>query len=225
MDVDTLLLKLEEKEAELVEFQDSSRELEQELQQQLDECEKRKQGLAALNQRLLQDMENLKSRFAIERQELVQRVDQLVQQLQSEKSRSQALADGVRKLEQLNDDLERSKRVLTATLEDFESKFNSQIEKNVLLESELGEEELDSVMQRLKGYSLMPAPAPVPVPLPKPSGDKQRDKGEGGRQHGFAGRQVGCRVTDWDGVRRGRAARGRNVRSSATEAASLNLTV
>ena len=151
MDAEKLLLQLEEKEAELIEYQESSRELELELQKQLELSEKRNQELNAVNCRLQRDYEELKSKCSRERQDLIGKVEELSQELQSQKGHNQTLTEGIRNLEQMNDDLERSKRALAATLEDFETKFNSQIEKNVLLENELGEKsELEEVIQRLK---------------------------------------------------------------------------
>lgn len=145
------MLQLEEKEAELIEYQESSRELEQELQKQLELSENRNQELTAVNCRLQRDYEDLKSKLSRERQDLICKVEELSQELVAEKSHNKTLTEGIRNLEQMNDDLERSKRALAATLEDFETKFNSQIEKNVLLENELGEKsELEEVIQRLK---------------------------------------------------------------------------
>lgn len=151
MDVQKLMLQLEEKEAELIEYQESSRELELELQKQLELSEKRNQELSAVNCRLQRDYEDLKSKVSRERQDLICKVEELSQELVAQKSHNKTLTEGIRNLEQMNDDLERSKRALAATLEDFETKFNSQIEKNVLLENELGEKsELEEVIQRLK---------------------------------------------------------------------------
>lgn len=151
MDVEKLMIQLEEKEAELIEYQESSRELELELQKQLELSEKRNQELSAVNCRLQRDYEELKSKSVRERQDLVHKVEELSQELLMQQTHNKTLTEGIRNLEQMNDDLERSKRALAATLEDFETKFNSQIEKNVLLENELGEKsELEEVIQRLK---------------------------------------------------------------------------
>lgn len=97
---------------------------------------------------------------------------ELRQQLNEAQVKNLKLTRHVRELEQSNDDLERAKRALHASLEDFEKKLNQQIEKNVLLENELGEkgnfnrnfinlliilidqiiftEQLEEIIQRLK---------------------------------------------------------------------------
>lgn len=57
----------------------------------------------------------------------------------------------IRDLEQKNDDLERSERVMLETVGDIEAKLNSAIERNALLENELDEKEtLKAMVQRLK---------------------------------------------------------------------------
>lgn len=76
---------------------------------------------------------------------------ELQKQLNETQISNAKLTRCIRELEQSNDDLERAKRALHASLEDFEKKLNQQIEKNVLLENELGEkEQLEEIIQRLK---------------------------------------------------------------------------
>lgn len=75
----------------------------------------------------------------------------LQEKLEEVTSINEQLTTHIRELEQSNDDLERAKRHLDATLADFDVKLNEQIERNELLESEIGEkEELQVVIQRLK---------------------------------------------------------------------------
>lgn len=80
-----------------------------------------------------------------------QQIETLTARLGEVSEHNQQLTAHIRELEQSNDDLERAKRHLDATLADFDSKLNEQIERNELLESEIGEkEEMQSVIQRLK---------------------------------------------------------------------------
>lgn len=75
----------------------------------------------------------------------------LQERLDEISSVNEQLTNHIRELEQSNDDLERAKRHLDATLADFDAKLNEQIERNELLESEIGEkEQLQMVIQRLK---------------------------------------------------------------------------
>lgn len=57
----------------------------------------------------------------------------------------------VRQLEQKNDDLERTNRAAAMSIEEFETRLNQAIERNVYLESELDEKDnLKAMVQRLK---------------------------------------------------------------------------
>jgi len=78
-----------------------------------------------------------------------------VTELQTELAEIKAIKDQlnkyIRELEQQNDDLERAKRSTLASLEDFEGRMNSAIERNAFLESELDEKEsLKAAVQRMK---------------------------------------------------------------------------
>lgn len=56
----------------------------------------------------------------------------------------------IRDLEQKNDDLERSRRVIEESIVSIEAAFNSAIERNAMLESEVDEKEsLKEKLQRL----------------------------------------------------------------------------
>ena len=68
-------------------------------------------------------------------------VTDLQSELQQIKSSHQELNTYIRELEQQNDDLERAKRSTLASVEDFEARLNSAIERNAFLESELDEKE------------------------------------------------------------------------------------
>ncbi|CAG2166553.1 unnamed protein product [Oppiella nova] len=143
--------RVSEYQSELEEFQESSHELEAELEAQLNQSEKRIQELSQQNSRLESDNESLKAKFAklsVESQNQILELQKEAAELHSANDR---LTSYIRELEQSNDDLERAKRALDATLQDFDSRLNQQIERNVLLENEIGEkEELQEVIQRLK---------------------------------------------------------------------------
>ena len=68
-------------------------------------------------------------------------VTELQSELSEIKVNHQELNTYIRELEQQNDDLERAKRSTLASVEDFESRLNSAIERNAFLESELDEKE------------------------------------------------------------------------------------
>ncbi|RWS12206.1 nuclear distribution protein nudE-like protein [Dinothrombium tinctorium] len=143
--------RIEECQFELEEFQESSRELEQELETQLTFCEKRNKELEENNARLQYENEALRSKLLKLSDESQRQILELQKELGESQASNERLTRCIRELEQSNDDLERAKRALAASLEDFEQRLNHQIERNVLLENELGEkEELEVVVQRLK---------------------------------------------------------------------------
>ncbi|XP_044008889.1 nuclear distribution protein nudE-like 1-A isoform X1 [Aphidius gifuensis] len=136
----------EEVEHELEEFQENSQMLEKELETSLEQSEKTNRELRQRNSRLSTEMEQLRSRLN------QQTSDCSVFQSRATELESQhdQLVKYIRELEQKNDDLERAQRINTATEEAIEAKFNSAIEKNALLESELDEKEsLKVIVQRL----------------------------------------------------------------------------
>uniref|UniRef100_UPI00358E789F nuclear distribution protein nudE-like 1 n=1 Tax=Myxine glutinosa TaxID=7769 RepID=UPI00358E789F len=136
---------------ELDEFQMGSRELEAELEAQLEQLEEKNRELRATNERLFVEVEDLKEKLEQHHQQNYQQISSLEDELGQTRVVKEQLQRYVRELEQANDDLERAKRATIVSLEDFESRLNQAIERNAFLESELDEKEslLESV-QRLK---------------------------------------------------------------------------
>ncbi|XP_054154475.1 nuclear distribution protein nudE-like 1-B [Oppia nitens] len=143
--------RVDEYQSELEEFQESSRELEAELEAQLIQSEKRIQELTQQNTRLESENDLLKAKLSKLSVESQNQILELQKDLAEISSQNERLTSYIRELEQSNDDLERAKRALDASLQDFDVRLNQQIERNVLLENEIGEkEELQEVIQRLK---------------------------------------------------------------------------
>ncbi|XP_064478010.1 nuclear distribution protein nudE homolog 1-like isoform X2 [Ornithodoros turicata] len=144
-------LKLEETQVELEEFQASSRDLEAELEAQLEQYEKSNAELRSVAAKLQQENESLQERISRVQLESQRQVSDLQAQLADVTASREKMCNYIRELEQSNDDLERAKRATVASLEEFESKLNSAIERNAFLESELDEkEEMGFMVQRLK---------------------------------------------------------------------------
>lgn len=143
--------RLEESQLELEEFQLSSKELEAELETQLAQVEKRNRELEASKQKVEHERDLYADKFTLVTTELKSQLEQLEEDLRKEKECNERLNRHIRGLEQNNDDLERAKRALVASLEEFEARLNNAIERNAFLENELDEKEQLSVMvQRLK---------------------------------------------------------------------------
>lgn len=136
---------------ELDEFQEGSRELEAELEAQLEQAEIKSKDMKSLSNRLMMENEQLKDRLEQCSREYNYQISELQTELAEIKGIKDKLSRYVRELEQQNDDLERAKRSTLASLEDFEGRMNAAIERNAFLESELDEkEQLKMAVQRLK---------------------------------------------------------------------------
>ncbi|XP_063981593.1 nuclear distribution protein nudE-like 1 isoform X2 [Diachasmimorpha longicaudata] len=136
----------EDLEHELEEFQENSQMLEKELETSLEQSEKSNRELRQRNARLATEIEQLRTRLdqqTVDCASFQTKVSEL-------ETQHEQLVKYIRELEQKNDDLERAHRINMATEEAIEAKFNSAIEKNALLESELDEKEsLKIIVQRL----------------------------------------------------------------------------
>lgn len=143
--------KWKDSQVELQEFQDGSRELEAELEAQLEQAEKANKDLRTVNTRLQVDCESLQEKLEKTQKENQRHIGDLQHELSVIKAERENLTKYIRELEQANDDLERAKRTTLCSLEDFESKLNHAIERNAFLESELDDKEtLAMMVQRLK---------------------------------------------------------------------------
>lgn len=147
------ILEKEAKEIkeEFQEFQEGSRELEAELETQLEQSEAKIKEFRSLTNRLQLENETLKDKLEQCHKEYHFQVTELQTELAEIKAIKDQLNKYIRELEQQNDDLERAKRSTLASLEDFEGRLNTAIERNAFLESELDEKEsLKAAVQRMK---------------------------------------------------------------------------
>jgi len=136
---------------EFDEFQEGSRELEHELETQLEQSEAKIKEFRSLTNRLQHENDQLKDKLEQCHKEYHFQVTELQTELAEIKAIKDELNKYIRELEQQNDDLERAKRSTIASLEDFEARLNAAIERNAFLESELDEKEnLKAAVQRMK---------------------------------------------------------------------------
>jgi len=141
----------EDARLELEEYQESSREVESELDAQLKQAENQVRELRTTNHRLHFEHNSLKEKFEALSREHHTRVNELEIQVRQLRTTAEETVKRIRQLEQTNDDLERTNRATLVSLEDFETRLSSAIERNAFLESELDDKESLAVMvQRLK---------------------------------------------------------------------------
>lgn len=143
--------RYEESAEELEEFQISSRELEAELEAQLEQAETKVRELTSANQRLVMENESLAERNREIQGESHRQINSLAEDLGAISKAKEDLVNYVRELEMSNDSLENSKRQTISTLEDFEQRLNQALERNAYLENELEEkDQLQATIQRFK---------------------------------------------------------------------------
>ncbi|CDS36588.2 nuclear distribution protein nude 1 [Echinococcus multilocularis] len=141
----------EEEKEEFREFQQNSKELETELETQLELVEKNNAELQAKVERLSIQVETSNDKHDILVGKLNRQVTNLQEEVNTLKAEVFQQKQYIRQLEQVNDDLERSNRNALASVEDIEDRLNQVLEKNALLEVELYEkDELNVRVQRLK---------------------------------------------------------------------------
>uniref|UniRef100_A0A3Q4I3J6 NudE neurodevelopment protein 1-like 1b n=1 Tax=Neolamprologus brichardi TaxID=32507 RepID=A0A3Q4I3J6_NEOBR len=99
-----------EAQEELQEFQEGSRELEAELEAQLGQAEQRLRDLQSENERLKNEVSNLKEKLEQQYAQSYKQISLLEDDLGQTRSIKDQLHKYVRELEQANDDLERAKR-------------------------------------------------------------------------------------------------------------------
>ncbi|KAK6624162.1 hypothetical protein RUM44_011020 [Polyplax serrata] len=146
-----LKVKVDELEKELIEFQDSSSQLEKELEKSLEHADKTNRDLKTKCNRLTLDLDTCREKYEQQCHQSSKQINDLQKEISEYVQNEERLIKYIRDLEQKNDDLERSERVMLETVGDIEAKLNSAIERNALLENELDEKEtLRAMVQRLK---------------------------------------------------------------------------
>ncbi|CAK7271335.1 NADH:ubiquinone oxidoreductase [Sporothrix epigloea] len=145
----------EQLEHDLIDFRESSRILEAELEQDLDAAEKRERGLRDKAEALQYEVDEWKRKYKESKSEANSAQNTLEKEITTLRDANRTLQLRLRDTEVANDDFERQARNTTSSLEDLESKYNVAIERGVLLEEEIkmGEQERECLRvdaQRLR---------------------------------------------------------------------------
>ncbi|KAF7347737.1 hypothetical protein MVEN_01531000 [Mycena venus] len=142
---------LAETRAELDEFQVASRELEAELEAELQRTEKAQQDLKVKVARAESERDEWKSKFMSLQTTHNTATTTLQRELDKLRQEHQQTKVQLRELEMGNDDLERNERAVSSSLADIESKYSRALEEKILLEHELLDKaNLEEECQRLK---------------------------------------------------------------------------
>ncbi|KAK4514034.1 Glutaminyl-tRNA synthetase [Mucor velutinosus] len=146
-----LELTLQDTRAALDEFQVSSRELEEELEKELQATEKAYNDLKSRCEHFKRDAEDWKSKYTESKHEQNIAMVQMQREIDILRATEDSFRKKVLELELDNDDLERTERAATSSLTDLEMKLNKAIERNVILENEIQtKDNLTEQTQRLK---------------------------------------------------------------------------
>ncbi|VVD00840.1 unnamed protein product [Leptidea sinapis] len=129
---------------ELDEYTENSEQLEKELEASLIQVEKQNNDLSKHNQRLLNEIDVLKTKLERSQHE----TNALENELQALKKEKEKQASYIRELEQKNDDLERGQRVISESVSYIEQLFNQACERNAVLESEV--DEIETLRENLQ---------------------------------------------------------------------------
>ncbi|KAF7720813.1 NADH:ubiquinone oxidoreductase [Apophysomyces ossiformis] len=142
---------LQETRAALDEFQISSRELEEELEKELQTTEKAYKDLKARCEQFKREADDWKSKYTQAKHEQNMAMMQMQREIDILRATEEMFRKKILELELDNDDLERTERAATSSLSDLEVKLNKAIERNVILENEIAaKDNLTEQTQRLK---------------------------------------------------------------------------
>ncbi|KAG0286295.1 NADH:ubiquinone oxidoreductase, partial [Dissophora globulifera] len=142
---------LAETRYQLEEFQQSSKELEEELEKEVESTERRYNEIRIRNDAMRQEVEEWKEKYHQAIKDSNTNINQLTRQLDALKQQTEMFIKKERALEQDNDDLERTERAIKWSLQELEIKYNVAVEKTVILEGEVSAKAvLTEEVQRLK---------------------------------------------------------------------------
>ncbi|KAJ7070905.1 hypothetical protein C8F01DRAFT_1108291 [Mycena amicta] len=142
---------LAETRAELDDFQVASRELEAELEAELQRTEKAQQDLKVKVARAENERDEWKAKFMTLQTTHNTATATLQRELDKLRQEHQQTKIQLRELEMGNDDLERNERAVSSSLADIEGKYSRALEEKILLEHELLDKaNLEEECQRLK---------------------------------------------------------------------------
>ncbi|KAG0252760.1 NADH:ubiquinone oxidoreductase [Mortierella polycephala] len=147
----TLEDELNETRYTLEEFQLSSKELEEELEKEIDSTERRYNEIKIRNEAMRQEAEDWKEKYHQAIKDSNVNINQLSRQLEVLKQQTEMFVKKERELEQDNDDLERTGRAASWSLKELENKYNAAVERTAILEGEVATKAaLSEDVQRLK---------------------------------------------------------------------------
>ncbi|KAI9616694.1 hypothetical protein KEM48_005111 [Puccinia striiformis f. sp. tritici PST-130] len=147
----SLQLDLDDTKSALDEFQLSSKELETELEAELQATEKQLKELRGKEEHLLHEIDQWKIKYHTSLKDHTKTMTHMQTELETCRKSNEEYRTRLRDMELDNDELEGKERMVTSSLQDVENKYGKAIERITLLEDELIEKsKLEEEHQRLK---------------------------------------------------------------------------
>ncbi|GAA5884999.1 hypothetical protein JCM16303_006510 [Sporobolomyces ruberrimus] len=138
-------------EEDIKDFTESSKELQNELEQELERMEKAEKGMRRELELVQSDREDWKTKYTSALRDHTTTMTHMQRELESLRTSEKKLRDQLRDMELDNDDLEKSEREKDSSLQDLENRYNKSLERIALLEEELvTKAQLEEEVQRLK---------------------------------------------------------------------------
>ncbi|GAA5841425.1 hypothetical protein JCM3766R1_004080 [Sporobolomyces carnicolor] len=147
----SLQSQLSAAEEDIKDFTESSKELQNELEQELERMEKAEKGMRIELELVQGDREEWKSKYTSALRDHTATITHMQRELESLRSSEKKLREQLRDMELDNDDLEKSEREKDSSLQDLENRYNKSLERIALLEEELVmKAQMEEEVQRLK---------------------------------------------------------------------------
>ncbi|KAK3654835.1 NADH:ubiquinone oxidoreductase [Elasticomyces elasticus] len=141
-------------EADLSDFQTSSKELEEQLERDIEAAEKNERKLKEQVERLNFETEEWKGKYKQAKQEANSAQTVLQKEVTVLREKVRGLEGRLRDVEVVNDDYERQQRNTEASREDLEAKLNVAIERGVMQEEDIRAGELEREALRIETQRL-----------------------------------------------------------------------
>ncbi|GAA5880366.1 hypothetical protein JCM3774_006737 [Rhodotorula dairenensis] len=147
----TLQAQLAAAEQDILEFTESSKELQAELESELERMDKAEKGMRRELDETRNDKEEWKSKYTTALRDHTATITHMQRELETLRDTEKSLRTRIRDMELDNDDLEKSEREKDSSLQNLETRYNKALERIALLEEELvAKAQLEEQVQRLK---------------------------------------------------------------------------
>ncbi|TKA52426.1 hypothetical protein B0A53_05133 [Rhodotorula sp. CCFEE 5036] len=138
-------------EQDILEFTESSKELQAELEGELERMDKAEKGMRRELDDARNEKEEWKGKYTTALKDHTTTITHMQRELETLRATEKELRTRVRDMELDNDDLEKSEREKDSSLQSLETRYNKALERIALLEEELvAKAQLEEEVQRLK---------------------------------------------------------------------------